>query len=379
MRSILFHADAADFGGHELLTAEAVRYLSSIKDVKVSFLYYEANNRLLERLEDIQRSCANLTLIPIPFRSRSLQAVRTLLSQRGIRHIRTLMRRVSPDVVVVSQGRIESGSAGLLAAKRAGFRTISYIPMAHPVSVSGKPIAVRLRDSINRYFYRMPDKFITISEGARHMLLARGVKADIVVVPNGIEPINIRGSDRKRFREAHGIMKSENAIAVVGRIDFRQKCQDFVLQSIAQFRRELRGCKFLFIGSGPDEEKLRRMIVELGLGELAIVLPWCPIPAQFYAGIDILLIPSRFEGVPLVMLEAMSCGLRIVASDVDGMTENLPKSWLFPCGNSKAMVDTLIRMQSDDVSALLESNCRRVTAENNVVKFGCRFANAILS
>jgi glycosyltransferase involved in cell wall biosynthesis len=379
MRSILFHDDAADFGGHELMTAEAVRYLSSIEDVKVSFLYYQGNNRLLERLEDIQRSSANLTLIPIPFTSRRLQAVRTLVSQRGIRRIRALMRHVNPDMVVVSQGRIESGSVGLLAAKRAGFRTISYIPMAHPVSVSGKPIAVRLRDSINSYFYRLPDKFITISESARHMLLARGVKADIVVVPNGIEPINIQGSDRKRFREAHGIMESEYAIAVVGRIEFRQKCQDFALQSIAQFRRELKDWKFLFIGSGPDEEKLKRMIVELGLGELAMVLPWFPIPAQFYAGIDILLIPSRFEGVPLVMLEAMSCGLRIVASDVDGMTENLPRSWLFPYGNSKAMVDTLVRVRSDDVAALLEDNRKRVTEGNNFAEFGLRFANAIFS
>jgi glycosyltransferase involved in cell wall biosynthesis len=289
------------------------------------------------------------------------------------------MKSYDPELVILSQGRIEAGSVGLLAAKRAGIRSISYIPMAHSVSVSGKLIAVRLRDALNGYFYQLPDKYITISQGARDMLLARGAKAEITVVPNGIEPINIQESDRKRFRNTYGIMEGEYTVAVVGRIDFRQKCQDFALESIARFRREFTHWKFLFIGNGPDEEKLKRMIVELGLGELAMVLPWSPIPAQFYAGIDILLIPSRFEGVPLVMLEAMSCGLRIVASDVDGMADSLPKSWLFPYGNSKAMVDTLVRVRSDDVAALLEDNRKRVTEENNFAEFGLRFANAILS
>jgi glycosyltransferase involved in cell wall biosynthesis len=378
-RRVLFYSDAPEFGGHETLTVEAADYLRHKTGLRVSFAYYQANERLSQRLKDIQNATGNLRLLPMPFKSKSLQAVRTLINWRQIRRIEALIKSDEPDLVVVSQGRIEGGSAGLLAAKRLGIQTISYIPMAHSVSVSGKPIAVGLRDALNKYFYQLPDKYITSSNGARDMLVARGAKADIAVVPNGIEPITIQESDRKRFREEHGIMERDYVVAVVGRIDFRQKCQDFALQSIAQFRRELRDWKFLFIGSGPDEEKLKRIIVDLDLGQQAMLLPWSPSRAQFYAGIDILLIPSRFEGVPLVMGEAMSCGLRIVASDVDAMTENLPKSWLFPYGNSKAMVDTLIRVRSDDVSALLESNRRRVTEENNVVKFGCRFANAILS
>jgi glycosyltransferase involved in cell wall biosynthesis len=378
-RRVLFYSDAPEYGGHEALTAEAVAHLCRTNELQVSFVYYEGNDRLSGRLESIKNATGNLKLIPIPFRSRSLQAVRTLFSRGQVRRIEALIKSDGPDLVVVSQGRIEGGSAGLLAAKRLGIQTISYIPMAHSVSVSGRPIAVGLRDALNKYFYQLPDKYITSSNGARDMLVARGAKADIAVVPNGIEPITLQESDRNRFRDGHGIMERDCVVAVVGRIDFRQKCQNFALQSVARFRRKLTDWKFLFIGSGPDEEKLKRIIVDLDLGQLAMLLPWSPSRAQFYAGIDILLIPSRFEGVPLVMGEAMSCGLRIVASDVDAMTESLPKSWLFPYGNSKAMVDTLIRVRSDDVSALLESNRRRVTEENNVAKFGCRFADAILS
>jgi glycosyltransferase involved in cell wall biosynthesis len=377
-RRVLFYSDASEYGGHEAMTAEAVGHLCRRNELEVSFAYYKGNDRLSGRLESIKNATGNLRLIPIPFRSRSLQAVRTLFSRGQIRRIEALMKNNDPELVIISQGRIEAGSAGLMAAKRVGIRTISYIPMAHSVSVSGKPIAVTLRDALNRYFYRLPDKYITISQGARDMLLARGAKADITVVPNGVERINIQKSDRTGFREAHGIRESEYAVAVIGRIEFRQKRQDFALQAVAHCRQQLKDWKFLFIGDGPDEENLRKMIADFGLEELALVLPWSPARAHFYAGIDMLLIPSRFEGVPLVMLEAMSCGLRIVASDIDGMADNLPKSWLFPYEDSKAMINTLIRVRADNVSVLLEENRKQVASENTFTEFGFRFANAVL-
>jgi len=234
-KSVLFYSDAPEYGGHEAMTVEAVDYLCRRNGLEVSFAYYERNLRLSERLENIKNSTGNLRLIPIPFRSRSLQAVRTLFNRGQVRRIEALIRENEPELVIVAQGRIEAGSAGLLAAKRVGIRTISYIPMAHSVSVSGKLIAVKLRDVLNRYFYQLPDRFITISISAREMLRARGAKADIIVVPNGIEPINIQESDRKGFRMAHGIMESEYAVAVIGRIEFRRSNLRHFLGLIIRF------------------------------------------------------------------------------------------------------------------------------------------------
>jgi len=61
-----------------------------------------------------------------------------------------------------------------------------------------------------------------------------------------------------------------------------------------------------------------------------------------------LLIPSKFEGVPLTMLEAMARELPVIASNVDGMAEILPQSWLFPYGDCAALVDTLRRVRNSD-------------------------------
>jgi glycosyltransferase involved in cell wall biosynthesis len=285
---------------------------------------------------------------------------------------------VNPETVIVSQGRVESGCAAVLAAKRAGIRTVSYIPMAHPVSVSGKPIAASLRDAVNRYFYQLPDKFVTISNGVRDMLRARGAKSPVAVVPNGIDPLTVQKSDRKEFRESHQISEHHYVVAVVGRIEFRQKRQDFALRSLARLRNKLRDWKLLFIGSGPDQAKLSNMISEMKVGDYAQVLPYIPTRERIYGGIDVLLIPSRFEGVPLVMLEAMSCGRPVVASNVDGMAESLPDGWLFPRENAELMIEILNSIRQQNVRALLEENRHKVAVENSAADFGPRFVRAAL-
>ena len=378
VRRVLIYSDATEFGGHEAMTLHGIKSVVSRQDLNICAMCYRGNTRFMEKLEELRSRSKNLTLQPLEFRSKSLQNLRSLLIPGSVRPIQSLMSQTNPDVVVVSQGRIEIGSAGLLAAKRAGLRTISYIPMAHPVSVAGKQVAVQLRDAINRHFYSLPDKFITISEGVRQMLLARGVRSEIAVVPNCIEHIEIRESARAQFRKRHDLKKEDYVVGIVGRIIFGQKAQDFVVESITRFREMLGDFKFLFIGDGRDEGKLRSMMAENGLAKMTAIVPWSATPGEVYAGIDMLLIPSNYEGVPLVMLEAMSCGLPIVASNVDGMAESLPQQWLFPQRNSRELVKALIRVRGQEAAELLEANRRLVADQCDVAKFGLRFSDAVL-
>lgn len=378
MRSIFVYSDAAEFGGHEAMTIRAVRDLCQQPGLTITFAFCLENARLRQELEFIKESSANLSLVPLRFKSRNLQALRSLVSWRRVKHVGSLMKSVAPDVVLVSQGRIEGSSLGLVAAKRAGLRTISYIPMAHSVRLSGTPVALRLREMINGYLYRLPDKFITISESARRMLIARGAAGSVAIVPNGITVKPIVGSDRNAFREKHGIKPGEYAVGVIGRVDFRQKGQDFALEAIRRFRHRLEGYKLVFVGQGPDAQKLRSLIADGGLSRIAQLSPWREDPASIYAGLDMLLISSRFEGVPLVMLEAMSYKLPIVASDVDGMAEVLPQCWLFPFGDHQALVDRVLQVRSSDNLRILQHNQRLIAEEFTSAKFSERMSRAIL-
>jgi len=78
------------------------------------------------------------------------------------------------------------------------------------------------------------------------------------------------------------------------------------------------------------------------------------------------------------MLEAMSCRLPLVASNVDGMAETLPESWLFESGSSSSLVEALLCVRNADNSALVENNFNLVSTENGLASFGARFAEAVL-
>ena len=377
MKSVLFYSDAAEYGGHEAMTVEAAGCLSKDPQLTVSFAFYRGNKRLYEQLQSVQRSSRNLALLPLEFKAKNLQALRSLISWRKIEQTEALMRRIQPDVVVVSQGRIEGGTLGLLAAKRAGCRTISYLPMAHPVAISGRQFAVGIRERINRYYYRLPDKFITISESARRMLRERGATTNVAVVPNSVEVQPIRESGRQRFRETHGIEANQYVVAIIGRIQFMQKGQDFAIRAINRFRHELRDYRFVFVGDGPDKERLKKMIARHHLSPQVKVVPWTRYPAEVYGGIDMLLIPSRFEGVPLVMLEAMAYRLPVVATNIDGMADLLPTAWLFPFGDERALIDTLLRVRKSNNSEFLGLNQNQVIHEFTTEKFFTDFRSAV--
>ncbi|MFZ0806455.1 MAG: glycosyltransferase family 4 protein, partial [Candidatus Sulfotelmatobacter sp.] len=364
-----FYSDSAGFGGHEAMTLEAVRCLCQREDTAVSAIYYEGNIRLGDGLNHIARATGNLSLFPSIFVSKSLPAFRSLVSVRKIAALSRLMRQINPGVVVVSQGRIEAGSLALLAARHAGLRTISYLPMAHPVSVSGKPIALRLRETVNGYFYRLPDRVITISGSAQRMLVERGAR-DVVVVPNGIDVRPSVPCDRGTFRREHGICGEEYVVGIIGRIDFRQKGQDFAVEAIRLFQHQLEGYRFVFVGEGPDQQKLNATISRSALSHMVQVLPWSRNPQQVYAGLDMLMIPSHFEGVPLVMLEAMAYRLPIIASNVDAMAELLPSNWLFPFGNHQALFQRLTQVRAADNSSVLELH-RKLILESFTRKQFC--------
>lgn len=377
MKSVLFYSDASDYGGHEVMTVKAVGHLCLQANLRVTFAFYRGNRLLTEKLELIKASSQNLDLLPLDDKGRTLQTVRSLISWRKVRRLTSLMRQVNPDVVIVAQGRIEGGTMGLLAAKRAGYRTLSYLPVAHPVSVSGRPFAIWIREKINRYFYRLPDKIITISESARRMLRERGATPNVVVVPNAVEVPPIDTMDRQTVRQVHGLANEDYVVATIGRIHFRDKGQDFALTAIARFRDRLGGCKFIFVGEGPDQDTLKRMIANLHLSERVRIIPWTPNPAEIYAAIDMLMIPSRHEGVPLVMLEAMAYGLPIVATNVDGMADLLPPDWLFPFGDCRELVDTLARVSKSPNPTLLESHRNKIKMEFTNQKFGLNLRAAV--
>lgn len=374
IRRVLFYSDLVGFGGHEVLTIDAARFMAGHPNLDVHFAYCEASTRLHESLREIK----GLNLHPLPVKPDGLPVIRTLFWLAKLPLVRRLIESIAPDVVVVSQGNIELSALGLLASRRAGFRTISYIPMAHRIALPGK-WSSPLHDIVDRCLYRLPDKFITSNETARNMLSQQGVTSEISIVLNGIELDGLPGQNKAENRKRYGFSLDEYVIGVMGRILFWQKAQDLVVNAVAAYGSQMPGMRFCIVGEGTDERSLRRMIHQRGVEKVISVLPWNDDPAPLYSALDMLLIPSRFEGMPLVMHEAMWYGLPIVASNVDGMAEVLPEEWLFERGNIRALVETVSRVRFADNTQQLRANRRRVLEEFSLRKFQERFCEEVIA
>jgi glycosyltransferase involved in cell wall biosynthesis len=375
MIKILFYSDVREYGGHEAMTIAAVSYLACQPEIDVDFVFHNGNERLSDELNRIVK-VGRLRLYPLPLKSECFTAFRPLAQLLRLPHLRRLMKSLAPDVVVISQGNIEVSWLGVLAAKRSGLRTITYIPMAQVQPLLG--FMSGLRSLLDRVLYRLPDRYVTIGETAKRMLQEQGAHAEIDVVPNGIE-LEQRAGDRADFRQSCGISSDTYVAAVIGRIAFQQKAHDFLVRSVAEYRDRLKGVRICVIGDGPDEQNLRDMVRDLNLEDIVSILPWRRDRVSFYSAMDLLIIPSRFEGVPLVMLEAMWHGLPIVASNVDGMAEILPKHWLFRSGDAESLVSTFTQVRYADNTKTVAANRTRVAKEFGISQFQERFGSVVMA
>ena len=377
---ILFYDDAVDFGGHELMTMAAVRYAVAQPNVEAAFMFCRANARLARQITELAAQCPAFKALPQDYASGRFQAFRTLVSGRAIRSITASMVAYAPDVVVLAQGAIAFGSAGLIAAKRAGLHTISYIPMTHPERFfSASRFKAALREPVNRIYYRLPDEYITISPRMEGYLRHKGLRQPVTVVPTAIDLAACRSTSRDTARVKLGLGAGDKVFALIGRVQFWQKRQDLAVRGLALARRSDANLKLLVVGDGPDLAALVALARAEGVEDAVAFAGWTDGLSAVYSAIDALVIPSRYEGVPLVMLEAMYFGRPVLASNVDGMADTLPAHWLFPSGDAAALASRMVEMASAQEPALLEAHRQLVLDSFSMSAFEASFMAAVRS
>jgi glycosyltransferase involved in cell wall biosynthesis len=176
----------------------------------------------------------------------------------------------------------------------------------------------------NRLVDRWVDKHVVISEQLREYLVRRFgvVGAKIMVIRNGVdrEALSAHRARRNEYRRALGISGSQKIVGFVGRLVF-QKNPELLLDCAAHMLKRRRDLGFVVVGGGPLLESLKREVVRVGIQEHFI---WLGDSEEVYAAMatfDLLVVTSRYEGVPLVVLEALAVGVPVVSTDVGAIRE----------------------------------------------------------
>ena len=302
------------------MTLNYIRRLARMGHLSLTFMCYAGNSALESELERIRQDSGSLEIIPLPFHYKPLHGMIPILAAKDVIRVSRMIRREKPDIVVVVQGSIEISSVGLMASKMAGCRTVSYIPLAQTKREMKSSLAAP-RDFTNRLYYTLPDRFITISRSQEELLRGHGIpEGKVVVVHNFIDVARFRRIEKRSARSMLGLDEDVFLFATVGRVMFKQKGQNTLIRAIGKLGMDPGRAGFLIVGDGPDIDQAEAMIRDLRLSGLVQTLPWQSSPDVVYSAVDAVILPSIFEGVPLVMIEALHYKLPVIASRIGGFS-----------------------------------------------------------
>ncbi len=175
-------------------------------------------------------------------------------------------------------------------------------------------------------------------------------------VPNGIAPLERTGAVRPDGVPAGGFN-----FGIVGRVS-EVKGIEYALRALASPDMPP-AARCVVVGSGPQEEHLRRCAREFGVSDRVVFLGFRRDVYEIMAHLDALLMPSLHEGLPYTLLEAMSLGLPVLASQVGGLDEVLvdgETGLLFPCRDAGAIATACRRLMLDrDLAVRLGASAAR--------------------
>ena len=232
------------------------------------------------------------------------------------------------DLVHVHAGIGWEGHALTAAADAAGKAVVrtEHLPwlLTHPVQVAEHAAA---RQGV--------DALIAVSAAA-----AEGWRAatgrPVHAVPNGIAAAAATHASPDRA--------GPPTLLCIGRFT-PQKRHATLLLALARLHREGQGPlpRLLLVGTGPLLPRMQRLAARLGLGDAVAFLGRREDVPALMAAADLLVLPSAFEGLPLVLLEAMAAGLPAVATAIDGTAEALGPDhpWLVPPGRARPLAEAL--------------------------------------
>lgn len=244
------------------------------------------------------------------------RAIRPGVDARHVLALRRLLQRLRPDIVHTHSSK--AGVLGRVASRLSGIGRRVHTPhtMAFLFEEMFSARKRRVFRGIETRLARSTDRVIAVSESEARTFAASGVveASKVRVVPNGIDPAAFVGLQAADLA-ALGLDPQLITWAVVGLLNVA-KGHDLALEALAAPGNE--HAQLLFAGHGELRSDLEARARSLGVEGRVAFLGFRRDVPQLLAACDGLLLPSRWEGMPYIVLEAMAAGLPVLATPVDG-------------------------------------------------------------
>jgi GalNAc-alpha-(1->4)-GalNAc-alpha-(1->3)-diNAcBac-PP-undecaprenol alpha-1,4-N-acetyl-D-galactosaminyltransferase len=196
---------------------------------------------------------------------------------------------------------------------------------------------------LRRLLYPLARYVVVQTDSVASWARAFVAESKIRVIPNPVRPVSQR-------YERPAAIAGRLWVVAVGRLA-EQKGFDLLLDAYAQSKLTEAGWRLAILGEGPERDSLERKITQLGLSKSVLMPGTVGEPQAWMQHADLFVLPSRYEGFPNALLEAMSCGLAVAAFDCPSgpgeIVRHEQTGLLVPPGNVDALSAAITRLATD--------------------------------
>jgi glycosyltransferase involved in cell wall biosynthesis len=217
---------------------------------------------------------------------------------------------------------------------------------------------VRMYNAMEQHaLLRCPEHVVAVADTIERRLRDTGRRGPITVLRNGIEPSAraVDAAERRAARASLGLADEAFVGVAIGRLS-HEKAIDLLMEAVAGVAASVPRLQVLLAGDGRERAALEARRAALGLDAKVRFLGQLTDVRPVLAAADLLLVPSRTEGLPNVALEALDAGVPILSTRVGAMPELVADGetgWLVPVGDARAFGSRLAEVAArHDVRAI---------------------------
>lgn len=225
--------------------------------------------------------------------------------------------------------------------------------------------------TLNSLLSRRTDRVIAVSHAVGDFVLRheRVARDKLTVVRNGIDLGRFAERPTAQLaRQQLGLPGDVFVVGVVGRLN-EQKGHKYLFQAVARLAAEAPRLRLLVVGEGGLRSELDRLARRLGIAERVSFLGFRQDMASVYAAMDVFCLPSLFEGLPLVLVEALACARVAIGTRALGITDVLvheKNGFLVPPKDAEALASAILKVYRGDYDRDIGKRAR----EGALVDFG---------
>jgi glycosyltransferase involved in cell wall biosynthesis len=254
------------------------------------------------------------------------RAIHPIRDFRTYRHLIRLLRELNPDIVHTHSSK--AGILGRWAANRARIPAVVHTIHGLAFTASTNPAVNWVYKMLEKQAAPLTTRIVCVADAMRQQSLAAGIgrAEQYVTIYSGMEtePFLNPPTPREEVRSSLGIKNGEIVVGTIARL-FDLKGHDDLLQIAPEICGQFPTLRFLWVGDGLLHPRLEAEMIRMGLRDRFILTGMVPpqrVP-ELTAAMDILVHPSRREGLARALPQAGLAGIPAIAYDIDGNREGI--------------------------------------------------------